>query len=70
MVYRGHVENGTVVFDEPVQLPDGTRFVIEFESSGASSEGIHPDIERISGILPEGIDYRAIYHESRRKLQP
>ncbi len=25
MTYRGHVENGVVVFDEPADLPDGTK---------------------------------------------
>ena len=29
MVYQGHVENGVVVFDEPADLPDGTRVRIE-----------------------------------------
>ena len=28
MVYRGRVENGTVVLDEPVMLPDGTEVSI------------------------------------------
>lgn len=29
MVYRGHIEHGTVVLDEPVVLPDGTEVRIE-----------------------------------------
>ncbi len=29
MSYRGHVENGVVVFDQPVALPDGTRVSVE-----------------------------------------
>ena len=29
MTYRGHVENGVVVFDEPVLLPDGLPVQIE-----------------------------------------
>jgi hypothetical protein len=28
MVYQGHVENGTVVLDNPATLPDGTRVEI------------------------------------------
>ena len=28
MTYRGRVENGTVVFDEPVDLPEGTTVEI------------------------------------------
>jgi hypothetical protein len=29
MTYRGHVENGKVVFDEPAPLVDGTRVRVE-----------------------------------------
>ena len=29
MTYRGHVENGAVVLDEPLELPDGTVVRIE-----------------------------------------
>jgi hypothetical protein len=29
MTYRGHIENGAVVLDEPVALPDGAAVRIE-----------------------------------------
>lgn len=29
MVYRGHIENGTVVLDEPADIPDGTQVHVE-----------------------------------------
>ena len=29
MTYKGHVENGKVVFDEPARLAEGTRVRIE-----------------------------------------
>ena len=29
MTYRGHVENGVIVLDEPGVLPEGTRVVVE-----------------------------------------
>jgi hypothetical protein len=29
MTYRGHVQNGQVVFDQVVALPDGTEVVVE-----------------------------------------
>ena len=29
MTYRGHVENGVVVLDQPLALPDGTQENIE-----------------------------------------
>ena len=31
MTYRGHLENGVVVLDEPVSLPDGARVRVEPE---------------------------------------
>ncbi len=29
MGYRGHIEKGMVVLDEPLALPDGTRVLVE-----------------------------------------
>ena len=29
MTYRGHIENGSVVFDETVVLPEGTEVRVE-----------------------------------------
>ena len=29
MTYRGHVENGVVIFEQPAALPDGTEVNIE-----------------------------------------
>jgi len=29
MTYRGHMENGVVVLDEPAALPEGTRVYVE-----------------------------------------
>jgi len=29
MTYRGHVENGVVVLDEPTALPEGTEVAVE-----------------------------------------
>ncbi len=36
MVYRGHVEKGIVVFDEPVALPDGLPVNVEPSAGGQS----------------------------------
>ena len=32
MSFTGHVQNGVVVFDEPVTLPDGTAVKVEAEN--------------------------------------
>ncbi len=29
MTYRGHIKNGTVVLDEPVELPEGAEVLIQ-----------------------------------------
>ncbi|HOZ47155.1 MAG TPA: hypothetical protein PLO37_18035 [Candidatus Hydrogenedentes bacterium] len=50
MTYTGHVENGTIVLDEPVALPDGAVVEIELagvvpnagESSGTDTDGRFP----------------------------
>jgi len=34
MVYRGHVEKGVVVLDDPVCLPDGVKVQIELVVTG------------------------------------
>lgn len=31
MTYRGHVENGVIVLDDPVVLPEGMGVRVEFE---------------------------------------
>jgi hypothetical protein len=35
MSYLGHIENGVVVFDEPVPLPDGTGVRVERVGDGS-----------------------------------
>jgi hypothetical protein len=32
MTYRGHIQNGVVVLDEPVTLPEGSTVFVESES--------------------------------------
>lgn len=32
MTYRGHVENGVVVLDDPVKLPEGAQVQVELAS--------------------------------------
>lgn len=33
MTYKGHVENGTVVLDDPVELPEGAIIRFEIETT-------------------------------------
>ncbi len=63
MIYRGHVENGVVVLDENVQLPNGTEVKIEpVEPSGTRQdagdgatvyEGLKPFIGCAKGLPPD-----------------
>ncbi|HEY4232972.1 MAG TPA: hypothetical protein VGM76_06085 [Lacipirellulaceae bacterium] len=42
MTYRGHVKNGQVALDEPIQLPEGAQVNVEVVENGqaAPSEGL------------------------------
>lgn len=60
MTYKGHVQNGVVVLDEPVRLNEGARVTIEVLHD-APDEPPHPEILRFTGVLPNDIDARAEY---------
>ncbi len=38
MSFIGHVQNGVVVFDEPVALPEGTAVKVEVANSDSASD--------------------------------
>jgi hypothetical protein len=46
MTYKGHVENGKVVFDEPAPLAEGTRVRIEVAA------GVVPEVDSGDGDVP------------------
>ena len=61
MTYRGHVENGTVVLDQPAELPDGARVEIRLVHAGQDTdtqeervptvaERLAPFIGRLKGL--------------------
>lgn len=66
MAYRGHVENGVVVLDEPAKLAEGARVRMNVIREDAD-EALHPDIIRFTGILPANIDARSEYLEAMKK---
>jgi len=54
MTYKGHVENGKVVFDEPAPLAEGTRVRIEVTrevSEIESSEKAPSLAERLASVI-------------------
>ena len=45
MTYRGHIENGAVVFDEPAELPEGALVRIDvFQMPAESQEEAMPSL--------------------------
>lgn len=58
MTYKGHIENGVAVLDEPVSLQDGTPVLIEIATENQTkpnkplSERLKPIIGKAAG-LPE-----------------
>jgi len=48
--YKGHVENGVIVLDERVALPDGTAVRIEPVPSDADLDRLRQGLLSLSGI--------------------
>ncbi len=66
MTYSGHVRNGTIQLDDEIELPDGTAVIVE-TVSGIEQESLHPDIIRVTGILPPDLDARTEYTNAMLK---
>ncbi len=52
MTIKGHVENGVVVLDEPIQLENGTPVTVEVRGRKELLFPLHPSIIALTGILP------------------
>jgi len=56
MTYRGHVENGLVVLDDPVALPEGASVQVDLvdEEAGATLyERLKSVIGKAQGLPPD-----------------
>jgi len=53
MTYKGHVENGVIVFDEPVDLTEGAVFQVDLSPMPASAqeEGGSTLAERLASVI-------------------
>ncbi|MBI2432106.1 MAG: hypothetical protein HYV26_04480 [Candidatus Hydrogenedentes bacterium] len=51
MTYKGHVKDGVIIADDPMNLPEGT--VVEFRPLSMPDERHHPDVDRYRGILKD-----------------
>jgi hypothetical protein len=52
MSYDGHIQNGVVVFDEPVSIPDGTPVRVEV----AAARRPRTLAERFGRVIGAGVD--------------
>jgi hypothetical protein len=71
MPYRGHIENGAVVLDEPADIPEGTAVTVEPVAAGNRAErGVSrwnwKGVYRNSGPVPSEVDIA----EMRREVWP
>ena len=51
MTYRGRVKNGTVVFDEPVSLPEGSPVEVIVRGAQLEEECIPTLYERLKPVI-------------------
>ncbi len=60
MTYTGHVENGVIVLDEPVTLPEGAIIKIALAGAAPNADGgPGDDVEHVTGRFPlRGLAYR------------
>lgn len=65
MVYKGHIQNGQIVLDAGVELPEGAAVVVEFINE-PRVDTLHPDLVRFTGIIPRETDVQAEYHDGMR----
>lgn len=65
MSHRGHMENGVIVLDEPVNFPDGT--VVELRPVSLPPGRHHPDVERFAGVIQGDAGGKEEYFEYIRK---
>ena len=52
MIYRGHVKNGVVIFDEDAQLPDGTAVHVQ-PVEAASRKTLAERFQNVIGIVDD-----------------
>ena len=61
MTYHGHIENGQVIFNEEVNLPNGTEVTVFVRAKGKDGEEevptlyeqLEPFIGKIDGLPPD-----------------
>ena len=62
---RAHVENGAIVVDEPLNLPDGTRVKIVLDGLGGLSDEERAEISAALDEAADDIDAGREYSEDQ-----
>jgi len=68
MTYRGHVQNGVVVFDEPQRPADGTPVIVD-EVSSSQQATVGDALDRLAGKaqgLPSDLASRHDHYRRER----
>ncbi len=71
MTVRGHIENGAIVLDEDVSLPEGATVKIEFVKDDDLEEfrkTLHPEMQRWFGILDKAPNKDRLEDEYKQHL--
>jgi hypothetical protein len=73
MPYRGHIENGTVVLDEQVSIPEGTLVSVDVLAEAAEPPGktlyerLEPFFGKAEGLPPDLAENHDHYLHGRPK---
>jgi len=69
MTYRGHIEQGRVVFDEPAPLPEGTpvEILVIANTAGENLDQIPTLAERLAGVIGKAEELPADWSENHDK---
>ena len=51
MVYRGHIKNGVVVFDDPVTLPEGVEVQVEAVGNENDIQSLREGLLKLAGTV-------------------
>ena len=69
MAYKGHVENGVIVLDEPMSLPEGAAVRVELAviEEAEDAEAIPTLAERLASVIGKAEGLPADWSENHDK---
>lgn len=57
MTFRGHVKNGQIQLDEPIQLPEGAKVNIVVVENDTAGPNLWDKLRRIAGTVEGPADW-------------